>query len=189
MADAKDIKDKESTRSYSAGRNLPSRRHYREGERLSWSGLDRATPAYGAGYWSSPFSLMRRIAEDMDRMFGDFGVSASQASLWSPQVETFRRGDDLVVRADLPGMNRENVNVEIEDNTLILSGERQDESKEEKDDYYRSERRYGQFYRAIQLPENVDPNTCNAQYRDGVLEVTLRLPKQSEKQKKRIDIR
>ena len=160
----------------------------------------------------SPFSLMRRMAEDMDRIFQDFGVpivgprsmsllepifeqdlwrggSGLQQSAWTPQVETFRRGDKLVVRADLPGLKKEDVNIEVENDVLTISGERSDQREEDRDGYYRSERSYGEFRRSIALPAEVDPKQCEATFQDGVLEVALPLPKTQERGAKRIQIR
>lgn len=160
----------------------------------------------------SPFSLMRRMAEDMDRIFQDFGMpiagarsmslldpifeqdlwrggSGFQQSAWSPQVETFRRGDKLVVRADLPGLKKENVNIEVENDVLTISGERSDQQEEERDGFYRSERSYGEFRRSIILPAEVDPKLCEATFQDGVLEVALPLPKAQDRGAKRIQIR
>ena len=187
MAETKDMKNKESTRGYPAGRNVPTN-YTRSGERSGSMAMDRYSPLSPL-YASSPFSMMRRFAEDMDRIFSDFGVGSATQTLWSPQIETFRRGDNLVVRADLPGMSKDSVNVEVEDDMLILSGERQDEFKEEKDDYYRSERSYGRFYRAIPLPDGVDADACIAQFRDGVLEVTVKLPREAERKSRRIEIK
>jgi HSP20 family protein len=166
------------------------------------------SPVYGSG---SPFSLMRRMAEDMDRVFQDFGFgrtglgltpslglgydrdlwrgSGLEQSIWTPQIETFRRGDNLVIRADLPGLKKEDVKVEIDNDVLTISGERSEESEEERDDFYRSERSYGQFYRAIPLPDGVGADQVDASFKDGVLEVTLPAPKQSERETKRIQIR
>jgi len=160
----------------------------------------------GAG---SPFSLMRRMAEDMDRIFGDFGYGPSfganpllSPSLgqgrgltsggmrsWAPQLEAFRRGDKLVVRADLPGLRKEDVNVEVEDGVLTISGHREEEEIEDRDDFYRSERSYGEFFRALPLPENVTGESCEATFKDGVLEVTLPLPKQQERKPRRISVK
>ncbi|HEX6306851.1 MAG TPA: Hsp20/alpha crystallin family protein [Longimicrobiales bacterium] len=146
---------------------------------------------------SSPFSLMRRMAEDMDRMLGTAGLGRWSPALfdrdleqaWLPQIETFRRGDQLVIRADLPGMKKDDVNVEIENDVLKISGERREEHEEERDEYYRTERSYGSFYRAIPLPEGVTDEQCNATFRDGVLEVTVPSPKETKGRGKRIDIR
>jgi HSP20 family protein len=132
--------------------------------------------------------MMRRMAEDMDRLFGNFGFGLQPAA-WAPQVETFRRGDQLVVRADLPGMKKDDVNVEVEDGVLTISGERCDEHEEKRDDSYRSERTYGQFYRAIPLPEGVNGDQCDASFKDGVLEVTLPVPKETDRKAKKIQVR
>jgi len=162
--------------------------------------------AYGA---NSPFSLMRRMAEDMDRIFEDFGFDpslgiaplltpssgqgrgllSSQRGAWAPQLETFRRGNNLVVRADLPGLRKEDVNVEVDDGMLTISGHRSEEEVEDRDDFYRSERNYGQFFRALPLPEGVTGDACEATFKDGVLEVTLPMPKQPERKARRVEVR
>jgi HSP20 family protein len=174
-------------------------------------GVSRRSTAPVAGYGGagSPFSLMRRMAEDMDRIFEDFGFgpalgiaplippslaqgrgsTSMQRGVWSPQLETFRQGDRLVVRADLPGLRKEDLNVEIDDGVLTISGHRGEEQVEDRDDYYRSERSYGQFYRALPLPEGVSGDQCDARFENGVLEVTLPLPKQQERKARRIDVK
>ena len=170
----------------------------------------QATPGtYGTG---SPFSLMRRMAEDMDRLFEDFGLglpgfalspalsnpslqrrggstNAFQRGGWIPQIETFRRGDKLVLRADLPGLRKEDVNVEIEDGILTISGERSNEDVEDREGYYHSERSYGQFQRSLALPEGVTGDNCDATFKDGVLEVTIPVPKQAERSARKVQIR
>jgi len=198
MADI-DTTRRTGSRGYTGTRNVPTRTHYREGESLSSSGLERmqSGPRY-----QTPFALMRRLADDMDNFFSDFGFggrsmlgrdlwreTGSERSFWAPEIETFRRGDELVVRADLPGMNKENVNIEVDDDALIISGEREDEQREERDDYYRSERSYGRFYRAVPLPDGVDPSSVNARFKDGVLEITTKLPKESAATRKRVEIK
>jgi HSP20 family protein len=143
------------------------------------------------------------MTEDMDRLFEDFALgrglrsgghlerdlwSGSNQGSWMPQVETFRRGDNLIIRADLPGMKREDVNAEVEDGVLTLSGERSDEREDKNDEFYRSERSYGQFYRTIPLPQGVSGDQCEATFKDGVLEVSFPVPKQQER-KSKIQIR
>jgi HSP20 family protein len=164
-----------------------------------------------SGSTSNPYQAMRRMADEMDRLFESFGfgragfglapligsdidrdlwrAGSDLQSVWAPQVETFRRGDKLVVRADLPGLNKDDVKVEVDDGQLTISGERCDENEETRDDYYRSERSYGQFYRAIPLPDGVDAAKCDASFKDGVLEVTLDAPKEAERKAKRVQIR
>jgi HSP20 family protein len=170
----------------------------------------QSTPG-GYGTTGSPFSLMRRMAEDMDRLFEDFGfdvpgfafspalssqsaprrgsANAFQRTGWIPQIETFQRGDKLVLRADLPGMRKEDVSVEIEDGILTISGERSNENEEDREGYYHSERSYGQFQRSLALPEGVTGENCDATFKDGVLEVTIPMPKQSERSAKKVQIR
>jgi len=170
----------------------------------------QSTPgAYGAT--GSPFSLMRRMAEDMDRLFEDFGFglpgfalapiaasnvarrggspNAFQRGGFIPQIETFRKGDKLVLRADLPGLRKEDVNVEIEDGILTISGERSSEDVEDREGYFHSERSYGHFQRSLALPEGITGESCDATFKDGVLEVTIPVPKQAERSAKKVQIR
>ena len=109
--------------------------------------------------------------------------------LWAPQIEAFRRGGKLVVRADLPGVKKEDVHVEVENDVLSISGERSDEREQERDGYYTTERSYGQFYRALALPEGVNADQCDASFKDGVLEITLNAPKEQGQQSRKIQIR
>jgi HSP20 family protein len=163
------------------------------------------SPAFGSS--SSPFTLMRRMADDMDRIFQDFGFarglglasgfdrdlfrggSSLDAAAWSPQLDVLKRGDKYVIRADLPGLKKEDVKVEVQDGVLSIAGERRAEHDETKDDVYRSERSYGRFYRALSLPENVNSEDCQATFSDGVLEVTFAAPKQPDKKAKQVHIR
>lgn len=164
------------------------------------------SPVYGdRGSLSDPFTLMQRMSADMDRLFEQFGFGNSLtgnslmapsfggtglgSSTWSPQIETFRRGDELVIRADVPGVRKEDLHVEFDDGVLTLSGERRSENEENRDGYYRSERSYGQFERSIALPEGVNADQCKASFNDGVLEVTLPAPKEQQRKSKRIEIR
>lgn len=164
-------------------------------------GLTRSQGGQVFNQSRTPFSLMRMM-DDMDRLFEDFGFgrtglglfpsldrAALARSAWAPQVETFRRGDKLVIRADLPGLKRDDVNVDVEDGVLRITGERKDEHEEERDGYYRTERSYGQFYRAIPLPEGMDTDQVDASFKDGVLEVTLPAPGETVKRRKRVQVR
>jgi len=92
-----------------------------------------------------------------------------------------------VIRADLPGLSKDDVNVEMNDDAITISGERRNENEEQREGYYRSERSYGSFYRQIPLPEGVNPKDAQATFRDGVLEITLKAP-QLKSQKRRLEI-
>jgi HSP20 family protein len=151
------------------------------------------------GQYSSPFSFMRRFSEEMDRLFDDFGGSFlspgfdrgflspgfgrefQQLAAWSPQTEVFERGDELVVRADLPGLTKDDIKVDIEDDQIIIQGERRDEREENREGFYQSERSYGSFYRSIPLPQGIDANQANATFNNGVLEITLPKPEQKSR--------
>lgn len=149
------------------------------------------------GGFAAPFSMMRRLADDMDRLFEEFafgGDLASRgfrdaASIWSPQVETFRRGDELVVRADLPGLSKDDIEVEVDDGVLTIQGERNQEQRDEGDGYYRTERSYGRFARSIALPEGADPDRCDATFKDGVLEVTIPTPAMPDRKARRLQVK
>lgn len=169
-------------------------------------------PGYGGyGGGLAPMSVMNRLADDMDRLFESFGFGrtgwgltpafgtftdrgfplspGSGEASWAPQVETFRRGDKFVVRADLPGMRKEDVSIELDDNRLTISGDRSHEFEEDRDDFYRSERSYGRFFRAIPLPEGVNADQCAASFDNGVLEITVPAPKEKEPKSRRVQIR
>jgi HSP20 family molecular chaperone IbpA len=109
-------------------------------------------------------------------------------SSWAPQVEVLQRGNNLVLRADLPGLRREDVHLEVDDGMLTISGERRYESESDEEGLYHSERSYGRFSRSIPLPPGTDGEAVEARFTDGVLEVTLPLP-QEQSRARRIDIR
>lgn len=135
----------------------------------------------------SPFSLFERMFGDMDRILTELGLGQALTPFermgrlgnWNPQVEVLEREGKLLVRADLPGVNQEDVKVRIEDDVLLLSGERRSDRTEEGEGYWRSERSYGSFERVIPLPPNVDASACDATFENGVLEVQLTLPGQA----------
>ncbi len=140
--------------------------------------LGRPTSTAGARF--TPFSMMRRMMEDMDRLFG--GEEAGPLEAWNPAVEVFQKAGKLVVRADLPGMAREDIRVHVDDGGLVVEGERKSEREEDREGYYHSERSYGSFRRRIPLPRGIDAQSCDARFDNGVLEVSLDLPKETKKQ-------
>jgi HSP20 family protein len=140
---------------------------------------------------TSPFELMRRFTEEMDRAFEDWGLARGtrlgETALWSPAVEVFERDNNLVVRAELPGLNKDDVKVEMTDNGLIIQGERKREHEEQGEGFYRSERSYGQFYRLIPLPEGANAEQARAQFENGILEVSVPVP-ESQRRRRSIPI-
>lgn len=131
---------------------------------------------------NSPFSLMRSWNEHMNRLFEN-----SMPAGFTPQIDVAERDGQLVVHADLPGMKKEDVQLEIHNGVLTLSGERQQQKTENQGGYHRMERSYGSFSRSIQLPEGVDIEQVKADFQDGVLQVTVPLP-QAGANRKRIPI-
>jgi HSP20 family protein len=169
------------------------------------SGIAKRGEFGAAATRPSPFTFMRRFSEEMDRLFEDFGFGGNwlspsyrreffsrsdefRQSLWSPQIETFEREGQLVLRADLPGLKKDDVNVEITDNDITISGERRNEDEERREGFYRSERSYGSFFRSIPLPEGVNADDAKATFQNGVLEITMQAP-QLQSRGRRLEIK
>ena len=144
-----------------------------------------------APFGGGPFSMMRRLSEEMDRWFEglsggrpalfDYGAGggARPATLWSPQIVVREREGKLVISADLPGVKREDLNVEIEPDAIVIRGERRETTSSNERGLYRSERMYGSFYRQIPLPEGANTQNAQATFRDGVLEIEIDVPKKA----------
>jgi HSP20 family protein len=145
-----------------------------------------------------PLTLMRQMTSELDRLFE---VSAwpsfrplfrtrllPEAPTWFPQVDVFEKDNRLITRIDLPGMKKEDVKVEVTDGHLAISGERKSEAEEKKAEYYRCEREYGSFYRAVPLPEGVTLEDVKATFADGVLEVSVPLPARPEAKIRKVEI-
>ena len=157
---------------------------------------------------ASPFTFMRRFAEEMDQLFEDFGLESRlhlprlltrghelvkrEAGImpaeWSPQVDVLEREGLFVVRADLPGLGKDDIKVEVTDDLLTIQGERRQEKKEEREGRYYSECSYGKFYRAIPIPEGVEASKATAEFRKGVLEITMPAPKRAEPKPRAVEI-
>jgi HSP20 family protein len=124
---------------------------------------------------------MQRFAREMSRMFEDWGINPSawggafpSFGQWPP-IEMLDRNGRLVVRAELPGLRREDVKVRVVRDTLVIEGERRQDRQQQKEGFYQSEWSYGRFIRRIPLPASVDPEMVTARFQDGVLEVALQV--------------
>jgi len=145
--------------------------------------------------WEEPFVVMRKMSQEMDHFFErvigrPLGMPrwAQTGRNWTPQVEVAQRESQVVVCADLPGIKPEDVHIEVRHDKLTIEGERHEERQWQQQEFRRSERIYGHFYREIPLPEGVDPDAAAASMHDGVLEITV--PVVPEKRHgRRLDIR
>ena len=131
----------------------------------------------------TPQSEVNRL---FDAFFGGGPGDGGAMRRWVPAMDLLETDNHLVLRADLPGLDREDVNVEIKDGVLTVSGERKAEREERGKDFYRAERAFGSFSRSLSLPENVDADKISAEFDKGVLEI--RIPKPEERKPQRIQI-
>ena len=159
--------------------------------------LERRGQENVSAFGISPFSFMKRFGEEMDRLFGDFSAGRNwippalaevTGANWAPQVEMLERDGELVVRADLPGLKKDDVKVEFTEGGLTIEGERHSEDEEKGEGYYRSERSYGKFFRRLPLPEGVNIDKATATFRDGVLEVTMEAPRHEQRKPRKLEI-
>ena len=117
-----------------------------------------------------------------------FGMPSSSGLAWMPDVEVFHRDTELVVRADLPGLTKNDVKIDVTDDRLTIQGERRQEHEDEQQGYYRSERTYGSFYRQIVLPPGAMTDQAKASFKDGVLEIAMPAPPESARRGRRLEI-
>lgn len=131
---------------------------------------------------------LARMRDQFSQIFEqpDFALSDLLGGGWMPAVDVLEDKDKFTVKAELPGFKREELDVCIEDNSLILSGERKSDEERKDGEFHRSERFYGRFHRVISLPSSVDLNQIQAKYQDGVLTVTL--PKSAHARAKQIEV-
>jgi HSP20 family protein len=127
----------------------------------------------GGGSMFRPFALLREMTDLMDQAItGDLPIRGGER-IWSPAVEIRQRNNSIVVDADLPGIEPSEVKVEVDNDMLVIQGERKREQVEQSEGYQRSERIYGTFYRAIPLPEGAKTDQAKAEFKNGVLEVVV----------------
>jgi HSP20 family protein len=138
-----------------------------------------------------PVRELDSLQTDMNRLFDRFfgtptGGNGISGRRWIPAMDLTETEDSLVLRADLPGVEEEDVQIEVKDGVLQISGERKDEREEKGEGFHRVERSFGRFSRALNLPDGVDPDKVEANFDNGVLEV--RIPKPEETQPTRVRI-
>jgi HSP20 family protein len=156
-------------------------RRERQDRGVSPSGQGGLEPAIG----------LNRLRREIDRLFADpIGFLAPVTSFfegWTPAVDIYEDNDKYVVKAELPGLRKEDIQVSLEGNTLTISGERKHEEEKKEGESYRAERFFGRFQRSVTLPTAVQAGKIDASYKDGILTVTL--PKSEEAKPKQIQVR
>jgi HSP20 family protein len=146
-----------------------------------------------------PFTGLARWDREMERMMEDFfgrrwrpswperWFGAEREELTAPALDLYEEKDDIVIKAELPGIDKNNIEVNLADHTLTIKGEKKKEEEIKEENYYRSERSYGAFMRTLELPKDVHADKVKATFKDGVLEV--RLPKTEEAKAKEIKVK
>lgn len=157
------------------------------------------------GMAASPFQLMRRMSDEVDRLFdrvfGDFGFgrpfgltrspfaeTGFAQAMWTPRIEAFQKGDKLIVRAELPGMKKDDVEVNVTEDAVVIRGERKEEHERREEGFFHSERSYGNFYRTVPLPEGVITDSARATFKDGILEIELQAPPSEVSRGRKVEI-
>jgi HSP20 family protein len=138
-----------------------------------------------------PFRELRSLQDEVNRLFSSnlsrsFGDEGIARGAWMPSVDIYENKDQIVLEAELPGMNREDFELTVENNVITLRGERRFEKNDESDNYHRVERTYGSFTRSFTLPQTVSGEGAAAEYKNGVLRVVLQ--KREEVKARRIEI-
>jgi len=139
--------------------------------------------------WSwSAFDQLTNLRDEINRLFeSPYANGGSDAfNAWAPALDLYEDKDNLVLRAEVPGMKKEDIDISLHENTITISGERRNEKKYEGSETSREERVFGRFTRTLQLPKQVDTGKVKASYKDGVLTVTL--PKAEEAKPRQIQI-
>lgn len=144
-----------------------------------------------------PFDFFDDLREEMARLWGQRplmprpmlrGVGRLPEGVWAPRMDVFEKNGHLIVKAELPGVNKEDVKVEMDDGDLVIDGERKAESEVREQDYYRMERTYGSFHRRLPIPFDVKPEQIKATYSDGVLEIQIPKPARTSPEPKKINV-
>jgi HSP20 family protein len=192
----------------SSGGTQAMTRTGRDGGELSrWRASDREL--------GDPIELFSRMSEEMDRtferMWSEFAMPGQglatrqrrswlprnlfgrrterEPQSWAPRIEAVQKGDRFIVRAELPGLKKDDVQVEITEDALSIRGERRNEQQEERDGYFHSELSYGQFFRTIPLPEGTIGESAQATFNNGVLEISMQAPPAEANRGRRVEIK
>ena len=140
----------------------------------------------------NPWTTLPTLQDRINRLFeGAFPAAEGQEDVglfeWRPMVDTYEKDDAIVIKAELPGVNKDDISIDVNNGVLSIKGERSDEEDVNEENYYRKERFYGKFQRAFTLPDNADSDKIDAGFKDGVLEV--KVPKTEQSKGKKVKIK
>ncbi|MCX7738049.1 MAG: Hsp20/alpha crystallin family protein [Hydrogenothermaceae bacterium] len=137
----------------------------------------------------SPLRELARLENEINRLFKELVPEEkfeAQVTVWSPRVDMYEKDNNLIVEAEIPGATKENIEVKVKDNSIIIKGEVKREEEKKEENYYRSERFYGKFERILPLPTDVKLEEAKASFENGILK--LNIPKVSQEKEIKIDI-
>jgi HSP20 family protein len=164
----------------------------------------RSSPSSQMNRWDTsgfgPFAWMRQMQDQLDRAFSSIWSGSGTTSSWSPDnvfgpsdwapaIDMFQRGNDLVIRADVPGLSKDDITVDIADDQVTIRGERRYDHEEEREGVFRSERSYGSFCRVVPLPQGAIADSAKANFNNGVLEVVVQAPSFDVRRGRRVEIK
>jgi HSP20 family protein len=146
-----------------------------------------------------PFAALQEMEDEMQhwfrppRWFGrPFSLSRPRffqdGAAWAPSVDVYEDGNEVVVKAELPGVKKEDISITLEDDELVLKGERKSEKEIKEEHYYRTERQYGSFYRRLPVPAGTTVEAIKASFKDGVLEIHMPKPSEAKPAAKQIKV-
>ncbi len=137
---------------------------------------------------SRPFNELEELEHRMEDFFGrsmmpGFRRVPQVEEDWMPALDVYEKDDRFIVKAELPGMKMDDIDISVADGNLVIKGEKKTEEEVQDDDYYRCERTYGNFFRSIALPSNIDADKIEANYEDGILEISAAKSEESKPKK------
>lgn len=141
-----------------------------------------------------PFRELRTVHDEMDRLFASLWPKTEEREAhtnqaWTPAIDVYEEKTQYVIKAELPGVKREDVTLSLEDDVLTIKGERHYEQEEKQEGFLRVESAYGAFQRALQLPQSVKADAVNAEFKDGILRITLPKVDQTKTREIKIDVK
>lgn len=137
----------------------------------------------------SPLRELARLENEINRIFRELVPEdklETQISVWSPRVDVYEKDNNLVIEAEIPGANKEDIEIKVKDNSVIIRGEVKREEEKKEENYYRSERFYGKFERVLPLPTDVKVEESKASFENGILKLTI--PKTTQEKELKVEI-